>query len=91
MVNYKIFFTKQGDKDKKLIKQAGLEGKARELIKVIAENPFQDPIPYEKMVGILSKFYSRRISLQHRLVYEVIEEEKAVKVIRMWSHYDNVK
>ena len=90
MVNYKIFFTKQGDKDKKLIKQAGLENKARELLKVITENPFQNPPPYEKLVGNLSKFYSRRISLQHRLVYEVVEEEKAVKVIRMWSHYDNV-
>lgn len=91
MVSYKIFFTKQGDKDKKLIKQAGLEEKARELLKVIADNPFQNPPPYEKLVGNLSKFYSRRISLQHRLVYEVVEEEKAVKVIRMWSHYDNVR
>lgn len=91
MVSYRIFFTKQGDKDKKLVKQAGLEGKARELLKVIAENPFQNPPPYEKLVGNLSKFYSRRISIQHRLVYEVIEEEKAVKIIRMWSHYDNVR
>ncbi len=103
MVNYQVRFSKQADGDKKLIKQAGLEAKARELLKVIMDDPFQNPPPYEKLVGNLSKYYSRRISVQHRLVYEMLKNTEGtadengnlykgyIKVIRMWSHYDGVR
>lgn len=103
MVNYQVRFSKQADRDKKLIKQAGLEAKARELLKVIMDDPFQNPSPYERLVGNLSKYYSRRISVQHRLVYEVLKNPAGtvdengnlykgyIKVIRMWSHYDGVR
>lgn len=90
MVNYRIVFTKQAQKDKKRIKQAGLEKKTRNLLAVIMEDPFQNPPPYEALVGNLDGFYSRRINLKHRLVYQVWEEEKIVKVIRMWTHYENL-
>ncbi len=90
MVEYEIYFTKQADKDKKLIKQAGLENKARNLLEIIRVNPFQNPPPYEKLVGNFEGFFSRRISLQHRLVYQILEEEKSIKVLRMWSHYENI-
>jgi len=88
MVKYDIYFTKQAQKDKKLIKQAGLEEKTRLLLKILIENPFQNPPPYEKLVGNLDGFLSRRINLQHRLVYKVTEESKSVKILRMWTHYD---
>ena len=103
MVNYQVRFSKQADKDKTLLKQAGLEDKARELLKVLMDDPFQNPPPYEKLVGNLSKFYSRRINFQHRLVYEVIENNKGnadengsfykgyIKIVRMWSHYDGLR
>ena len=83
MVEYEIYFTKQADKDKKLIKQAGLEQKTRLLLEIIANDPFQMPPPYERLVGNLDGFISRRINLQHRLVYAVSEEEKSIKIIRM--------
>mgnify|MGYP001128834877 CR=1 FL=1 len=85
---YRILFTKQAMKDRKLIAQAGLERRAKALLAVLAENPFQNPPPYEKLVGNLAGFYSRRINVQHRLVYSVHEEERAVKVLRMWTHYE---
>lgn len=88
MVNYELFFTKQADKDKKFIKEAGLENKTRELLKILSINPFQNPPPYEALVGNLKGFYSRRINIQHRLVYQILKEEKIVKVIRMWTHYE---
>ena len=88
MVKYDIYFTKQAQKDKKLIKQAGLEEKTRLLLKILMENPFQNPPPYVKLVGNLDGFLSRRINLQHRLVYKVTEESKYVKILRMWTHYD---
>lgn len=90
MVEYEIYFTKQAQKDKKLIKQAGLEEKTRTLLKIIMRNPFQNPPPYEKLVGNLDGFFSRRINLQHRLAYKVLEESKSIKVLRMWTHYDGV-
>jgi toxin YoeB len=90
MVEYEIYFTKQAQKDKKLIKQAGLEEKTRTLLKIIMRNPFQNPPPYEKLVGNLDGFFSRRINLQHRVVYKVLEESKSIKVLRMWTHYDGV-
>jgi Txe/YoeB family toxin of toxin-antitoxin system len=90
MVEYEIYFTKQAQKDKKLIKQAGLEEKTRTLLKIIMRNPFQNPPPNEKLVGNLDGFFSRRINLQHRVVYKVLEESKSIKVLRMWTHYDGV-
>lgn len=97
---YLIRFSKQADKDKKLLKRAGLDKKAKALLNIIAENPFQSPPPYEGLVGNLSGYYSRRINLQHRLVYHVIPEkviyddkeyEGTIKIDRMWSHYENIK
>lgn len=85
---YEIFFTKQAQKDKKLLKQAGLDKRTRKLLNVIAENPFKNPPRYEKLVGDLAGYYSRRINIQHRLVYEVYEEQKTVKVLSMWTHYE---
>lgn len=97
---YIIRFSKQADKDKKLLRGAGLDSKAKNLLDIIAENPIQSPPPYEGLVGNLSGYYSRRINIQHRLVYQVYNEpvtiegawyEGTIKVIRMWSHYDTVR
>ncbi len=85
---YEIVFTKQAQKDKKLLKQAGLDKRAKALLDVIAENPFKNPPRYEKLVGDLAGYYSRRINVQHRLVYQVYEELKTVKVLSMWTHYE---
>lgn len=97
---YIIRFSKQADKDKKLLKGAGLVPKTKKILDMIAENPFQNPPPYEGLVGNLNGYYSRRINIQHRLVYQVYNEpvvidgvqyEGTIKVLRMWSHYDNVR
>lgn len=88
MVGYRVLFSKQADKDKSRIKQAGLEKKARALLKVLMENPYQNPPPYEKLVGDLDGLYSRRINIQHRLVYQVMEQEKTVRILSIWSHYE---
>ena len=97
---YIIRFSKRADKDKKLLKGAVLVLKAKTLLDMIAENPFQNPPPYEGLVGNLNGYYSRRINIQHRLVYQVYNEpavidgtayEGTIKVIRMWSHYDAVR
>lgn len=85
---YQIVFTRQAMKDRKLIAQAGLEKRTKALLAVLAENPFQSPPPYEKLVGDLAGFYSRRINVQHRLVYSVHDKEKVVKVLRLWTHYE---
>ena len=85
---YTIRFSKQADKDKKLLKAAGLERKTKELLNIISQNPFQNPPPYEKLVGHLDGLYSRRINIQHRLVYEVIDDS-TIFVRRMWTHYEN--
>ena len=87
-MSWEIFFTKQAQRDAKKISQSGLKSKIVELLAILAENPFQNPPPYEKLVGDLSGAYSRRINIQHRLVYQVLAEEKIVKVLRMWSHYE---
>ena len=91
MVEYKIIFSKLADKDKKLLKQAGLEEKTMNLLDIISINPYQTPPIYEKLRGNLDGLFSRRISLQHRLVYKVYEDSKEIFVVRMWSHYDKVK
>ena len=82
-----IKFTKNAEKDKKLLKSVGLEEKAKKLLNLIAENPFQNPPSYEKLVGDLDGYYSRRINLQHRLVYKVYKEINTIVVHAMWSHY----
>ena len=86
-MSYKLIYTKQSQKDAKKIKQSGLKEKVVILLEIIKENPFQSPPPYEKLVGDLSGAYSRRINIQHRLIYQVLEKEKIVKVLRMWTHY----
>ena len=88
MVNYKVVYSKQALKDAKKLSSANLDKKAKELIQLIKNNPFQKPPPYEKLVGNLTGSYSRRINIQHRLVYQLYEKEKIVKVIRMWTHYE---
>jgi Txe/YoeB family toxin of toxin-antitoxin system len=85
---WRIVFTKQAQKDAKKISAGGLRPKAEKLLDILRENPYQTPPPFEKLLGDLSGAYSRRINIQHRLVYEVITDEKVVKVIRMWTHYE---
>lgn len=87
---YEIRFTKLAEKHKKLLKQAGIDEKARKLLSLIAEDSYKNPPPYEALVGDLKGFYSRRINIQHRLVYQVYENEKAIKILAMWSHYENL-
>ena len=87
-MNWQLVYTKQAQKDAKKLAAAGLQRKAEELLEIISENPFHTPPPYEKLVGDLSGAYSRRINIQHRLVYQVYKEEKIVKVLRMWTHYE---
>jgi Txe/YoeB family toxin of toxin-antitoxin system len=87
-VTWQIVYTKQAQKDAKKLSSSGLKDKAKDLLSIVAVNPYQNPPPYEKLVGDLSGAYSRRINIQHRLVYQVIEEQKIVKVLRMWTHYE---
>ncbi|MEA1919347.1 MAG: Txe/YoeB family addiction module toxin [Campylobacterota bacterium] len=87
MVEYKILYSKLALKDAKKLTSANLDKKAKELIEIIKKDPFENPPPYEKLVGNLSGSYSRRINIQHRVVYEVREDEKRVRISRMWSHY----
>ena len=87
-MNWELVFTKQAQKDAKKLASAGLKKKAQILLEVIAENPFQNPPPYEKLVGDLAGAYSRRINIQHRLVYQVFRKERVIKVIRLWTHYE---
>ncbi len=87
-MNYRIVYTKAAAADIPNLKAAHLANKAKALLAVLAENPFQNPPPYEKLRGNLQGTYSRRLNIQHRLVYEVMEHEHVVKVISMWTHYD---
>ncbi len=80
-------YAKQAQKDAEKLAAAGLKPKAQSLLAVLVENPYQTPPPFEKLVGDLSGAYSRRISIQHRLVYQVLDDAKTVKVLRMWTHY----
>lgn len=88
MVSYEVKFTKPAIKDVAKLKTAGLSEKARNLIDLMKNNPYQNPPPYEKLVGDLKGLYSRRINHQHRLVYEVLDDIKVVKILSMWSHYE---
>ena len=85
---WKIYFTKQAKKDAKKLAAAGLKRKAEELLHIIRENPYQTPPTYEKLVGDLDGAYSRRINIQHRFVYQILDDQKAIKVLRMWTHYE---
>ena len=87
-MSWRLVFTKMAQKDAKKIKRAGLKPKVENLLSIIKENPFQNPPSYEKLIGDLSGAYSRRINIQHRLICQVLSEEKVVKVIRMWAHYE---
>jgi Txe/YoeB family toxin of toxin-antitoxin system len=88
VVSWGIVYSKHAQKDAKKLAAAGLKDKALELLAVLTDDPFQNPPPYEKLVGDLAGAYSRRINIQHRLVYEVFAKEKVVRVLRMWSHYE---
>lgn len=87
-MSWELVYTKHTQKDAQKLAASGLKTKAQELLAVIQQNPFQTPPPDEKLVGDLSGAFSRRINIQHRLVYEVLQEPKVVKVLRMWSHYE---
>ncbi|TDA63819.1 MAG: Txe/YoeB family addiction module toxin [Clostridia bacterium] len=87
-MGYKLVYTRQAAKDAKKLEKAGLDRKARELLKVIKENPFQSPPPYEGLKGDLKGAYARRINVQYRIVYEVFRDERVVKILRMWTHYE---
>jgi Txe/YoeB family toxin of toxin-antitoxin system len=88
LVTWELVYTKHAQKDAQKLSSAGLKEKTQALLMVLRENPFQNPPPYEKLVGDLSGAYSRRINIQHRLVYQVLEDHNVVKVLRMWSHYE---
>lgn len=88
MVSWRVVYTREAQKDAKKIARSSLRPQAERLLEMLAVNPFQNPPPYEKLVGDLRGAYSRRINIQHRLVYQVYEAERTVKVIKMWTHYE---
>jgi len=88
LVAWKLVYTKQAQKDAKKLASSNLRDKAQALLNIIQVNPFQNPPPYEKLIGDLTGAYSRRINIQHRLVYEVVEARQVVKILRMWTHYE---
>lgn len=87
-MTWRLVYTKQAQKDARKLASSGLKPKAQELLALLAEDPYRKPPPFEKLVGDLSGAYSRRINIQHRLVYQVIADERVVKVLRLWSHYE---
>lgn len=88
MVSWSVVFARQAFKDAKKIAASGLKSKAQELLEILANNPLQDPPPYKKLVGDLAGTYSRRINIQHRMVYEIFQNDQVVRVLRMWTHYE---
>jgi Txe/YoeB family toxin of toxin-antitoxin system len=88
MVTWALHYSKQAQKDAKKLASSGLKSKAQTLLTLLETDPFQNPPPFEKLVGDLSGAYSRRINIQHRLVYQVLEAERAVKILRLWTHYE---
>ncbi len=88
MVNFKLVFSREADLDSKKLKSAGLQEKCQQILNILANNPFQNPPRFEKLTGNLDGYFSRRINLKHRLVYKILKEEKTVKILRMWSHYE---
>ena len=87
-MTWKLVYTRQARKDARKLASSGLKPKAQELLALLAEDPYRKPPPYEKLVGDLAGAISRRINIQHRLVYQVLEEERVVKILRLWSHYE---
>lgn len=87
-MRWQVVYTKHAQKDAKKLASSGLKSKAEHLLAILAADPFQSPPPYEKLVGDLAGAYSRRINIQHRLVYQVLEHEQVVKVLRLWTHYE---
>jgi toxin YoeB len=87
-VSWELRYTKQAQKDAKKLSASGLKAKAELILNIVKENPYQNPPPYEKLVGDLKGAYSRRINIQHRLVYQVYENEHIIKVLRLWTHYE---
>lgn len=87
-MTWRLVYTRHAQKDARKLAKSDLKVKALGLLKLLQEDPFQSPPPYEKLVGDLAGAYSRRINIQHRLVYQVLPKERVVKVIRMWTHYD---
>ena len=85
---WQLYYTKQAQKDARKLASSGLKNRAQDLLTIIQADPYQSPPPYEKLVGDLSDACSRRINIQHRLVYQVLEKEKSIKVLRLWSHYE---
>ena len=85
---WELYFTKQAQKDARKLASSGHKPKAQDLLEILKKDPFTSPPPYEKLIGDLSGAYSRRINIQHRLVYQVLEKEHAVKVLRLWTHYE---
>lgn len=88
LVTWSLVYTKQAQKDAKKLAASGLKPRAQALLDLLAEDPFRRPPPFEKLVGDLSGVYSRRINIQHRIVYQALEEERVVKVLRLWTHYE---
>jgi len=88
VVNWKLVYTKEAQRDAKKLARSGLKPRAERLLNILRSNPYQTPPPYEKLVGDLAGACSRRINIQHRLVYQVLDDIKTVKVIRMWTHYE---
>lgn len=88
MVSWRLVYTKQAQRDAKKLSSSGMRPKAEALLAIIAEDPYRTPPPCEKLVGDLAGAYSRRINIQHRLVYQILDEDRVVKVLRMWSHYE---
>lgn len=87
-MSWRVVFTKKAQKDAKKINALGLKPKAEKLLDILRDNPYQTPPPFEKLLGDLSGAFSRRINIQHRLIYQILDDEKVVKVIRMWTHYE---
>lgn len=87
-MKWKVVYTKQAQKDTKKLTRSGLKEKALTILELLSEDPFKTPPSYEKLVGDLSGVYSRRINIQHRIVYQIIQEKKIIKIIRMWTHYE---
>ena len=87
-MTWEIVYTKQAQEDAKKLASSGLKNKAKKLLDIIQKDPYQNPPPYEKLVGDLSGAYSRRINIQHRLVYQIYEKKQTIKVIRLWTHYE---
>ena len=88
MVRWELVYTKQAQKDAEKLKEAGLKPKTIQLLEILKQDPFQSPPPFEKLVGDLSGAYSRRINIQHRLIYQVLEDKNIIKIIRLWTHYE---